>query len=153
MMTLDMDTADLPPERLDQAVRAAQKLCADFLQVERQLRDRKILVVGLPERSALRGLLNFAQSTPSTGEATLFVRYQATRLGDASQFLTSLAKELDTNWSGSIVEMRRFLGILVRAGTVAHANAPKQSRPGGQPSGPGRPPGRRDGPDAGQRER
>jgi hypothetical protein len=119
-MTVDTEPADLPAERLDKAVGAARKLCTEFRWVERRGR----WVNGLPERSALRGLLNFAQSTPSTAEAILFVRYQASRLDPAREFLTGLADELETNWSASIDELRRFLGILVRAGSVAHSSAP-----------------------------
>src|SRR6266496_6295477 len=122
----DLPREDLPRERLDQAVRTTRSLCERFRQVDRHRGGRIIPANGVPDRSALRGLLNFAQSTPSTDEAVLFVRYQATRL-DQREFLTALAEELDAHWAGSIGELRRFLGILVRAGSVAHAAAPPSS--------------------------
>ncbi len=98
-------------ERGDRAGRAARKRCGQ---------DGR-----LPDKSTMRGLLGFAQSTPSPEEAVLFIRYQATRQpgkglsGDQGRFLGEVADEIGHNWSTDIDDTRRFLGILVRAAIVA----------------------------------
>jgi hypothetical protein len=137
-MTTDTAPADLPAERLDTAVRTATKLCKDFRRVE-QRGNQRPRVMGLPDKSALQGLLSFAQSTPSTTEAVLFVRYQATRLtrNKEERFLIRLADELEGNWSTSVEELRRFLGILVRAGVVARTLDPDPVADAGRPASSG----------------
>jgi hypothetical protein len=145
-MTMDTVPADLSAERLDEAVRTARDLCARFRQVERRGGQRRVM--GLPDKSALQGLLSFAQSTPSTTEAVLFVRYQATRLtrNREERFLVSLADELEANWSASIEQLRRFLGILVRAGVVARLIDPEPTVEAARPAPPGSGAGRTVGP-------
>ena len=142
-MTTDTVPADLSAERLDEAVRTARELCANFREIDR--RGRQPRVIGLPDKSALQGLLSFAQTTPSTTEAVLFVRYQATRLtrNKEQRFLIGLANELESHWSTRIEELRRFLGILVRAGVVARladadptAGTARTAPPGSRTAGP-----------------
>ena len=114
-----MPVDEAEAKRLDEAVRRARGLCEQFTNP----RD-------IPDNSALRGLLGFATSTPSAAEAVLFVRYQATRANRLGQrrFLEALAEELDARWAGSAEELRRFLGILVRAGIVRRAALQAQRR-------------------------
>jgi hypothetical protein len=90
---------------LDEAVAASRSLCQRFAD-------------DLPDRSALRGLVSFAQTTPSPAEAVLFVRYQATRLPKGKRFLPELATTLEQRYAGDIHQLRRFLGVMVRAGIV-----------------------------------
>jgi hypothetical protein len=111
---------------LDEAVAVGRDLCQRFGE--------------LPDRSALRGLLAFAQTTPSPAEAVLFVRYQATRL-KGKPFLLELATAVEQGYAGDIDQLRRFLGIVVRAGIVqlATRQPSRGSRDQGrQPPRPGR---------------
>jgi len=106
---------------LDRAVEAARALCQEVSSE-------------LPDKSALRGLVAFAQTTPSPAEAVLFIRYQSTRAASVrgGRFLSRLAQELEGRWANDIEEVRRFLGILVRAGIVEKAAAPRARPPAGR---------------------
>jgi hypothetical protein len=124
---------------LDRAVATSRDLCARHAN-------------NLPEKSALRGLLTFAQSTPSPAETVLFVRYQAARLPARNRrFLEEVAAELERSYEENMEQVRRFLGVLVRAGIVQHgvrqagrpAATQRDARPAAGAAQPGASGGRR----------
>lgn len=102
---------------VDAMVRAAVGLC-------------KRAEENLPERSTLQTLLRFAQGTDSVQEALLFMRYQASRETHKKYagFLEELASVVEKDYAGNIDATRRFLGILVRAGTVELARRNEHPR-------------------------
>lgn len=108
---LPLSSPASPPgdPQLDALVREVRSLCTGGQQ--------------LPARSALQTLLRFARGTTSVEELCLFVEYQAARQGKVAAFYRAVAKELRQRYlsqgGSDIAGARRFLGILVRAGTVA----------------------------------
>lgn len=107
---------------VDAMVRAARDLC------------RRAGESGdLPERATLQTLLRFAQGTDSVEEAILFVQYQASRdtFRRSRRFLAELAAVLAKDYASDIGVVRRFLGLVVRAGEVERKRGRGARRPRG----------------------
>lgn len=100
------DPSAAPPNvELDELVREARNLCQDR---------------PLPDRSGLQTLLRFAQSTDSLEETLLFIEYQASRdqFKKSKEFFEDLAGFLRSRFPGDPDGVKRFLGLVVRAGYV-----------------------------------
>lgn len=92
----------------------------------------------VPDRTAVRNLLEFSRMTPSLEELLLFIEYQGARARrDQQSFYSAAAQQTQQLAGGDIDRARRFLALLARATVIAsvgNGGAGADRRPG--PSSP-----------------
>jgi hypothetical protein len=116
---------DFTPELLDKLASRARKVVG-------QDADR------VPDKSAVRNLVEFARSTPSVEELTLFIDYQGGRASNVHKdFYRNVTRDVRELTANDIEVARRFLALVVRAAVVVKSNPGSQANPKPQQKGSG----------------
>lgn len=115
---------DFTPEQLDTLAQRARTVVG-------MDRDR------VPDKSAVRNLVEFARSTPSVEELTLFIDYQGARFPRQREFYKNVTRDVRELTGNDIEVARRFLALVVRAAVVVHGSQEAQTNAKADQKGPG----------------